>query len=92
MRKSKEKQNEDVLRVIKLVLNQESWEHGDSSRFARILTDHTKERISRASVYNWLMKEKGIPKRLEGAITTLIETRREDAKKRLESLDSKVTV
>jgi hypothetical protein len=52
--------NEPLLRLMNQVLNCETWQHGNTARFAKEFSKHTGKKISRANVHSWLIKS-GIP-------------------------------
>ena len=42
------------------VLHCDTWQHGNTARFAKEFSKHTGKKISRANVHSWLIKS-GIP-------------------------------
>lgn len=60
-KKNDKEKNQPLLKLIRIVLNTNSeWEHGDTSRFARIFSRHVRREVSRVTVGSWLYN-KGVP-------------------------------
>ena len=61
--------NKPMLKLMGIVLREDEWQSGDTSRFAKAFSKLLQRKVSRQSIHTWLMGG-GIPaKHLQSAIT-----------------------